>query len=441
MRMKPAISLFCLAALLSGSAAADAPRAARVDFSSRPEGADVIIDGVTRGVTPITLFDVAPSATHHLRLQMDNREPADDFFSVEPGTYFSRHYELESVKGLLLVTSEPEGAMVVLDGYSLGTTPRLVTSLDVQKSYRLILQKAGYQSRAIDVRFNGRTPLVKHEKLILDSGTLLVRSSPEGAEVTVNGVSHGRTPVTVREVPKGRATVTVSHDGYVSQTREVVLNAGDERTLDVTLEGLPGSLLVTSVPGGARIYMNGGFCGKAPVTLNNLKPATYELRAELDGHETATRNVQIANGSNKVEEFRLANNQGRLEIKTSPVGAQVLVDGKLAGTTRSNNPAAAVSDAFAVENLSSGEHVVIVRKDGYSESVKHPVVTPGKSSTVKFTLKRVFIPNIEVVTTTGTYRGVLIGNTPDAVEIEVSMGVTRSFLRSNIREINVIGNK
>ena len=63
----------------------------------------------------------------------------------------------------------------------------------------------------------------------------------------------------------------------------------------------------------------------------------------------------------------------------------------------------------------------------------------GKTVQVKGVLKRVFTPDIEVVTSSGTYRGVLISNTPEGVEVETSMGVTSRFLRNNIREINIIG--
>lgn len=425
--------------LAAGVALAEQPRAARVDFSSRPDGASVTVDGVSRGVTPLTLFDLAPGVRHHVGIAMKNYESVDDFFTIEPGSYLPKSYELAPEKGLLLVTSEPVGATVTLDGYSLGETPRLITSLDAGGTYRLELKKTGYQSVFVDVKFNGRTPLVKHEKLLLDSGVLLVKSDPAGAEVVVNGVLQGQTPVEVKDVPKGRATVLVSKEGYISETREVVLNAGDERTLEVALEGLPGSLSVNSVPEGARIYVNGSFIGKAPVGRERMKPGKYEIRAELDGHTTISRTVEIANGDSAAEEFRLENNRGRMEIRTAPAGVQVFVDGKIAGVTKESRTSEGKSEILTIANLDAGEHVVILKKNGYSEIVKHPEVEKGKTCQIKAVMKRVFTPDIEVVTSSGTYRGVLVSNTPDGVEVEVSMGVTRRFLRTDIREIKIIG--
>ena len=60
-------------ALLTGVIlAATAPAAesvpVRVSISTQPPGASVIVDGQDRGVTPITLFDIAPGR-HHLKLR------------------------------------------------------------------------------------------------------------------------------------------------------------------------------------------------------------------------------------------------------------------------------------------------------------------------------------------------------------------------------------
>lgn len=422
-----------LAALAVG-AAEEAP--ARVDFSSQPEGADVVIDGTLRGHTPLTLHDLAPGE-HHVRFEMRNYEGKDLFVKVEPG-YAIHSADLASVKGLLLVTSEPSGCAVTLDGLSLGETPRLITSLEVKDTYRLQLQKPGYQPRTLEVKFNGRTPLVRHEKLILDSGILEITSEPSGASVSVNGIARGETPVTVRDVPKGHATVLLRKQGYADAVRELTLNAGDSQTLFLKLEGTPGALRLSSVPDGVRFYVNGVPQGKAPVSLGNLAPGAYVVRAELDGYGTQEKTVNVGLGETVSEEFRLESVLGRLEIRTKPVGAQVFVDGHACGTTRAADASAEISEVLTVPNLKEGEHTVIIKKHGYAEVVKHPALEASRATPLDVRLKRVFTPDIEIVTSTGTYRGVLVNNGPDAIVIEVSMGVNRSFPRVDVRKINML---
>ncbi|MET0214190.1 MAG: PEGA domain-containing protein [Vicinamibacterales bacterium] len=68
-------------------------------------------------------------------------------------------------------------------------------------------------------------------------GELLVESDPDGAQVTVNGVGWGRTPVTIKYLPIGEKRVRLTKDGYVSIERRIQISA--ERpvgALRVTLE-------------------------------------------------------------------------------------------------------------------------------------------------------------------------------------------------------------
>ena len=436
-RMCAAVTLAAWAVL---PVAADAvlERPARASFTSSPEGATVVVDGKARGITPITLHDLAPGS-HHVRFTLTDYEPADDFLSLAGGAFSVCHADLRPVYGLLLVTSEPAGAMITLDnGIALGETPRLITDLEVKRVHRLLLQKPGYQPRPLKIQFAGRTPLVRHETLILDSGIVDVTSKPAGAEVTVNGLVKGRTPCTVSDIPKGRATFTVSLPGYRTEVRELALNAGDKQALNLTLVGLPGELRLTAVPDGARFYVNDGAEGKGPVTLSNLAPGTYKVRCELEGFQSVTRDVTVANGAVVNEEFKLENIMGALEVRTSPVGATVLVDGHVVGTTKSSNPDATKSDVLAVPNLVEGEHTVVVRKDGFGEVVRHPAVAARKTVAVSVSLKKLFIPNVEVETKTGVVRGVLLATTPSAVTIEVTPGVSRFFPRADVLRIEPI---
>jgi hypothetical protein len=48
---------------------------------------------------------------------------------------------------------------------------------------------------------------------------------------------------------------------------------------------------------------------------------------------------------------------------------------------------------------------------------------------------------VEIVTARGAYQGVLVNVTPEYVVVEVSLGITRSFPRSEIRKMNTLGEK
>jgi hypothetical protein len=84
---------------------------------------------------------------------------------------------------------------------------------------------------------SGATGETNDEAAVPTEGELLVESVPDGAQVTVNGIGWGRTPLTIKYVPIGEKRVRLTKDGYVSTERRVQISA--ERpvgALRVTLE-------------------------------------------------------------------------------------------------------------------------------------------------------------------------------------------------------------
>lgn len=343
--------------------------------------------------------------------------------------------------GLLLVTSEPSGAEISREGVSLGVTPRLITILEIGDLHRLTIAKTGYQAKRIDIRFqNGREPIVINEKLVLDSGALEVKSDPVGASVLVNGLDRGKTPLSLSGIPKGYISVTLKHDGFKSETRELKMTAGEVQNLFLALQPLDGTLRINTVPEGGRIYLNNMFRGKAPLVLTNVEPGTYNARAELDGYASVEREITIKNGTSVSEEFRLDNVMGRLEVRTNPAEAQVFVDGKLVGMTKPlGGDLDGFSEILSIDNLIAGEHTLVVSKEGYANSTRHPKIQQAKTSKANVTLRRIFTPNVEIITPTGKYRGVYVSADQDQVMVEVKMGIQRGFAKSDIIKMTFLG--
>lgn len=426
------------AAVAALASAEDALTAQRVDISSNPEGATVTLDGTPRGKTPLSLYDVAPGL-HHVRFDLAGHSRADSFFEVGAGGYASCGADIEPEKGILLVTSEPEGCTVYIDGLAVGETPRLVTTLAAGRKHRMELRKTGYQTRMAEIKFDGRRPLVKHERLLLDSGEVSIVSDPAGANVVVDGIERGVTPLTVSGISRGRMRVRLSMAGYRDVMRELNVGAGARLDLSVTMEEIPGGLNVTSVPTGARIYVDGVARGKAPVYLDGVKPGRHAVMAQLDGHSDVVKDVVVVRGETLNEEMRLASNLGRLEIRTEPVGASVLIDGRLRGTTSATGERAVFSDRMHVGGLVAGEHSLLVRCHGYAEAERKFTVESNKATVLDVRLRRVFTPNIRVETPTDSYTGELVKDSPDSITIETSPGVVRTFMRSGLRKVEMIG--
>jgi serine/threonine protein kinase len=141
---------------------------------------------------------------------------------------------------------------------------------------------------------------------VVDSGRLLVRSTPAGATVMVDGQSHGVTPLALRELTFGTHTVEVSHAGHDTRQRRVTLSERrPARSIDFELRptsapaaaaaatNSAGSLQVASRPSGAQVFVDDDLIGTTPLLLSNVAGGSRRLRIELSGYKIWTTSVQI----------------------------------------------------------------------------------------------------------------------------------------------------
>ncbi|MGE0363691.1 MAG: PEGA domain-containing protein [Vicinamibacterales bacterium] len=142
-------------------------------------------------------------------------------------------------------------------------------------------------------------------------GRLLVRSSPTGAEVHVNGQRRGVTPLAVRDLPLGGYVVRVARAGFTAAEQRVTLDAGrPSRALEVTLvreaaaapaarpgSSTPGTLVVESRPPGARVVVDGRDAGRTPLTLPGVAPGPHAIRIELPGYLPITTTTRVEPGA------------------------------------------------------------------------------------------------------------------------------------------------
>jgi serine/threonine protein kinase len=149
------------------------------------------------------------------------------------------------------------------------------------------------------------------------SGRLLVRSTPSGATVTVDGVEKGTTPVAIRDLAIGTRDVTIARGGYITATQKVSLTtARPSRTIDVRLTAQAaaapasrttpvaparpgastGSLAVESRPVGAAVSINGTARGTTPLTIGDLAPGEYRVTMTLPGFRSFATTVRVVAG-------------------------------------------------------------------------------------------------------------------------------------------------
>jgi len=155
----------------------------------------------------------------------------------------------------------------------------------------------------------------------IESGRLLVRSTPAGASVTVDGQSRGVTPLALREIAFGAHRIEVSQTGQATRWLWVTLTARrPAQTVDFDFRpasepahetpetntipaarsagsGQAGSLQVASRPSGAQVFVDDNLIGTTPLLLSNVAAGSRRLRIELSGYKSWTGSVQIEPGA------------------------------------------------------------------------------------------------------------------------------------------------
>jgi len=145
------------------------------------------------------------------------------------------------IVGDLAVNATPSGALAVLDRKHSSSTPCIFQA--VERGYHsLSVSSPGYAPGNTTVFVSGGETtrvfisLVPSPTLtatptqasLPDMGTASILSEPSGAEVSINSVFRGTTPLTLGSIEQGTHTILITKEGYEPwQTEIVVQNAGN----------------------------------------------------------------------------------------------------------------------------------------------------------------------------------------------------------------------
>jgi len=251
------------------------------------EGFDLLYGGEAQGTTPEQATAYAP------------------FFGVET----------DDVLSAALITVAPgagptKGDLLFNDqtwtrvwNYT-GTTQIGVDDRDVTAFLLTGENLVGFQSSADYMEAAAAFLVLEYPAL---PGSISVTSTPAGAAVWLDGTDTGEfTPTTLEDVPAGDHVVTLKLDGYADASTTVTVV--DDRTVvaSFTLTEPAGSIVVTSAPDGARIFLDGTDTGEVTDThLENVPVGTHTVRVELDGYLEAEETVTVTSGATASVHFTL----------------------------------------------------------------------------------------------------------------------------------------
>ena len=272
-----------------------------MNFYSEPAGAEIYVDNNFMGVTPLSLKKVA-EGEHEIRLVREKYKEWTQRVFVRSFQPTDVKATLEVSPGILTINSIPTGASIIFKGKFMALTPHTLSNITPGEVV-VNVEKENFEPWTTSVFISPNShetlDIVLNEK----KGSFTVSSKPELASVYLIGPGEigrqfiGTTPLLNYETTIGNFTIEVEKDNYFKNQKDLVVHHNQLTDVGIELEEKPGSILVSTTPENARVYLDGSFRGRSPIRLDDIPKGTYKFSiglpfAEHEETITVTPNQQ-----------------------------------------------------------------------------------------------------------------------------------------------------
>lgn len=268
---------FFRARVLSPRPAQTIPPSGRVVLNSRPSGAAVLIDGVSRGATPLELE--LPVGSHEVVFRADASERRIGL-KVDANSRVSENVDMPAAAastGVLEITSDPAGARVTLDGAAAGVTPLTLRDLSAVRHVVVVAANGSSVTRSVDVASGATASVfvaIGQSNSAAASGTFAV-DSPMELRILENGQLLGLSNAAPIVVSAGRHQFDLVNESLELRiSRTIAIDAGKPARLAITVPN--GTLAVNAMPW-AEVFVDGRSIGVTPLGSVDVPVGTHEV--------------------------------------------------------------------------------------------------------------------------------------------------------------------
>mgnify|MGYP006081978533 FL=1 len=169
-------------------------------------------------------------------------------------------------------------------------------------------------------------------KLVPGWGNLSFSTNPEKAEVFVNSVLIGNTPIKAK-ISAGNLEIVYKYAGYLDLKVFRKIEVGEELILPTAnLELLPGTLDIDVNPTESSILLDEEFIGLSPKEIKVSPKKAHKISVLKEGYRTQSLEVKVQTQETKQLKIILEPVFGKVEISSSP-RASIFLDGNYLSDT------------------------------------------------------------------------------------------------------------
>ena len=308
------------------------PETGFLAISSEPSEADVYVDGKDYGKTTAFITDLA-EGNHTLKLEKQGYITVTKNIVITKGETLKLDETLQTISSqrtYIIVKTDNPDALIYIDDEPINTG-EASKSVNIGSTHTYKIECNLYHTETGTVTVNERLTIDK--KLRPNYGYINVTTSPEsGAKVFVDGDYIGLSPIKTDKLASGSHTVRAMKDMFKMKEQSFVVNDG--QTTNATLNMSANFVNVTiNTDADADIYVDEEYKAKGRWT-GRLSDGLHNFEARKANHRTTKKSLDLVLGENVT--VTLDNPQainGSLDVNSSPMSAEIYIDGKHYGQT------------------------------------------------------------------------------------------------------------
>lgn len=327
-----------------------------LQIGSEPAGADIALNGKTTGLkTPAILDNLTLNQKQTVTLTLEEHAPQEETVTLRDSDPVTLHLTLKQQFGILSIISDPEGAAILVNDIAIGkSTPAKIEDLSLNKEYRIVLSKPGFEDFEQTISLlniqpqkmltvlkpieNPKTPVitppvaqapplpavptpvVEKTEPALPAPTPPEPTPPEPVKPALS------TPKP--EKPKREVEPKKVEKPKVSKPKEIPPLEPQEKQAGGT-----GQIEITSDPSGAEVFLDGDYQGITPITLARETGKVKVLVTKGTDLLPCSRPVTVKANQQANVRCNLGPLYGEVILNSDPPRADVSLNGKKLGKT------------------------------------------------------------------------------------------------------------
>ncbi|MCK4653116.1 MAG: PEGA domain-containing protein, partial [Candidatus Cloacimonetes bacterium] len=278
-----------------------------------------------------------------------------------------------SLPGFIDITSEPDGAEIYVNDQKMGVTPANfeLTAGEHKLTIRKYLHQTYSGTFVIE---EGESKILEKINLISKFGYYEVTSIPVGASVFLDNKLIGKSPIDRRKIESGTHILRTEMELYYTETKEIVINDGDDEKYEFELKPAFGELVINSQPeNGATVFLDDNEVGITPYKDKKMPSGQYRVRIDKELWMGSEQRVTVNDGQTTEKTLLLTKNFANLKVTAD--NSKIFLNDKF------------VANNSFLKKLVKGKHKIKATQDKHYDAEQEIYITPGNDLEIELSPK------------------------------------------------------